>query len=63
MSDIFKDMQAKTGCEYISNLPSHKRVIWKELKKQNLYRLLSNSRKDVKNEYERITCMYGKRTS
>lgn len=36
MSDIFKDMQTKTGCEYISDLPSHKRIVWKELKKQNL---------------------------
>lgn len=36
MSDIFKDMQMKTGCEYISDLPSHKRIVWKELKKQNL---------------------------
>ena len=25
MSDIFKDMQAKVGCEYISDLPSYKR--------------------------------------
>ncbi len=36
MNDIFKDMQMKTGCEYISDLPSHKRIVWKELKKQNL---------------------------
>lgn len=36
MSDIFKDMQVKTGCGYISDLPSHKRIVWKELKKQNL---------------------------
>ncbi|MCE0693231.1 conjugal transfer protein, partial [Clostridioides difficile] len=25
MNDIFKDMQAKVGCEYISDLPSYKR--------------------------------------
>ncbi len=25
MSDIFKDMQANVGCDYISNLPSYKR--------------------------------------
>ena len=25
MSDIFKDMQEKVGCEYISDLPSYKR--------------------------------------
>lgn len=36
MNDIFKDMQSKTGCAYISDLPSCKKVIWKELKKQNL---------------------------
>ena len=24
MSDIFKDMQANVGCDYISNLPSYK---------------------------------------
>ena len=35
MKDIFKDMQAKTGCEYISDLPSCKKTIWKELNKQN----------------------------
>ena len=36
MSDIFKDMQIKTGCEYISDLPLYKKVIWKELKNRNL---------------------------
>lgn len=35
MKDIFKDMQAKTGCKYISDLPSCKKTIWKELNKQN----------------------------
>ena len=25
MSDIFKDMQSKVGCDYISDLPSYKR--------------------------------------
>ncbi len=33
MNDIFKDMQEKVGCEYITDLPSHKRIVWKELKK------------------------------
>ena len=28
MNDIFKDMQAKIGCEYISDLPSYKRQVW-----------------------------------
>ena len=32
MNDIFKDMQAKIGCEYISDLPSYKRQVWHEMK-------------------------------
>ena len=36
MSDIFKDMQAKVGCEYISDLPSYKRKVWQEMKRLNL---------------------------
>ena len=28
MNDIFKDMQAKVGCEYISDLPFYKREVW-----------------------------------
>lgn len=32
MNDIFKDMKIKTGIEYILDLPSRKKVIWKELK-------------------------------
>lgn len=27
MNDIFKDMQEKIGCEYISDLPSYKRKV------------------------------------
>ena len=27
MNDIFKDMQAKAGCEYLSDLPSYKRKV------------------------------------
>ena len=27
MNDIFKDMQKKVGCEYISDLPSYKRKV------------------------------------
>ena len=30
MNDIFKDMQANVGCEYISDLPSYKRKVWQE---------------------------------
>jgi len=36
MNDIFKDMQAKVGCEYISDLPSYKRKVWQEMKWLNL---------------------------
>ena len=36
MNDIFKDMQAKVGCEYISDLPSYKRKVWQEMKRLNL---------------------------
>ena len=32
MSDIFKDMQANVGCDYISNLPSYKRKVWHTVK-------------------------------
>ncbi len=28
MNDIFKDMRANVGCEYISDLPSYKRKVW-----------------------------------
>ena len=36
MNDIFKDMQVKVGCEYISDLPSYKRKVWHEMKRLNL---------------------------
>ena len=36
MNDIFKDMQAKAGCEYLSDLPSYKRKVWQEMKRLNL---------------------------
>lgn len=32
MNDIFKDMQVKVGCEYISDLPSYKVKVWHEMK-------------------------------
>ena len=35
MSDIFKDIQANVGCEYISDLPSYKRKVWQEMKRLN----------------------------
>ena len=33
--DVFKDMQAKVGCDYISDLPSYKRKVWHEMKRLN----------------------------
>ena len=36
MNDIFKDMQSKVGCDYISDLPSYKRKVWHEMKRLNL---------------------------
>ena len=35
MNDNFKDIQAKDGCEYISDLPSYKRKVWQEMKRLN----------------------------
>ena len=35
MNDIFKDMQANVGCEYISDLPYYKRKVWHEMKRLN----------------------------
>ena len=35
MSDIFKDMQEKVGCDYLSDLPSYKRKVWQEMKRLN----------------------------
>ena len=35
MNDIFKDMQAKVGCDYISDLPFYKRKVWQEMKRLN----------------------------
>ena len=36
MSDIFRDMQSKLGCRYISDLPDQKRVVWYELRRMPL---------------------------
>ena len=36
MSDIFRDMQAKIGCQYISDLPDQKRAVWYELRRMPL---------------------------
>ena len=35
MNDIFKDMQIKVGCAYISDLPYYKREVWQEMKRLN----------------------------
>ena len=32
MNDIFKDMQLKIGCLYISDLPNHNRIEWHGMK-------------------------------
>ena len=32
MNDIFKDMQANVGCEYLSDLPSYKRKVWQKMR-------------------------------
>ena len=36
MNDIFKDMQARIGCQYISDLPFKRSAVWYELKHLNL---------------------------
>lgn len=36
MNDIFKDMQEKAGCEYLSDLKGKKRIVWQEMKRRNL---------------------------
>lgn len=34
--DIFSDMQAKIGCQYISDLPGKKRAVWHEIQRFSL---------------------------
>ena len=36
MNYIFKDMQARIGCQYISDLPFKRSAVWFELKHLNL---------------------------
>ena len=43
MNDIFKDMQAKVGCEYLSDLPFYKREVWQEIKRLNLPTILKSN--------------------
>lgn len=33
MNDIFSDMQARIGCQYISDLPDYKRAVWSEMRR------------------------------
>lgn len=33
MKDLFTEMQTKTGCSYISDLPYHKELVWHEMNK------------------------------
>ena len=35
MNDIFRDMQANVGCDYLSDLPSYKRKVWQKMKRLN----------------------------
>ena len=49
MNDIFKDMQVKVGCEYISDLPSYKRKVWHEMKRLN----------PTDYEERQLCCLYG----
>ena len=36
MSDLFKEMQAKIGCQYLSDLSYYKRAVWYELRRMPL---------------------------
>ncbi len=36
MSDLFKEMQTKIGCQYLSDLPYYKRAVWYELRRMPL---------------------------
>ena len=36
MSDLFKKMQTKIGCQYLSDLPYYKRAVWYELRRMPL---------------------------
>lgn len=36
MSDLFREMQAKIGCQYLSDLPYYKRAVWYELRRMPL---------------------------
>ena len=51
MNDVFKDMQVKVGCDYLSDLPSYKRKVWQEMKRLKQY----ICRYGVKGTYPRST--------
>ncbi len=44
-------MQAKVGCEYLSDLPSYKRKVWQEMKRLNLADYEERQLEDLKNCY------------
>ena len=46
MNDIFKDMQAKVGCEYISDLPYRKREVWEIIKQHSPLAIQRNNWKN-----------------
>ena len=53
MSDIFKDMQSKVGCDYISDLPSYKRKVWRSEWAKMCNRYLSIDNQIDHRSYER----------
>lgn len=44
--DLFEDMKNRIGCSYISDLPFHKRRIWRELKHFPLSAYPENQKQD-----------------
>ena len=44
--DLFEDMKNRRGCSYISDLPFHKRRIWRELKHFPLSAYPENQKQD-----------------
>ena len=49
MNDIFKDMQAKVGCEYISDLPSYKQMCIRDRRTRDRRLPLRKNQKSQKN--------------
>ena len=57
MNDIFKYMQAKVGCEYLSDLPSYKRKVWHEMKQLTIADMFAETIRRVMNN-ESISSQY-----